>query len=877
LEAVRRPAKPLAAIAVVLVIAVIGSLAVSADRAQALDPPYDGNPITHGLGPTYGEEWCASPAGENVPQTPPLALIPYAAITCTLEMFEAEAAANGVPNRFDWWSLGTNDQGRDIWAVVVNALETPEQQRDYDRWVQYRSLQLTDPHRAQALLEQWGNDVKMPVFIEANIHGGEREGTDAMMQVFRDLTTLPRGTHALVDKILDNVILAVIPVQNPDGRIAGTRANANGFDMNRDLMVQSQREMHLNVAFQLEYLAPVMLALHGYVNPTLVDGLTKPHNFGMEYDLFLGWNQRRLDVNEAALAAIGQGIVRPVNDWNENANSNPAQGPTGPPYAEGWDDWGPFYTQTYSAFFGVDGSTWETCSNVACGQRFGSKRSAYLGFYSSTEFWVDNKADIMWDQTEIFRRGVDGAARPNCCDDPFLQDRGFHEDQHNWMEPYPKAYVIPFVDGPANAPSPHRGVQRSDAEANRLAEFLVHNGIEVHRAAQNFTWDGTTYPRHSYVVWMSQPLRGLAENFLGPGMDISDRIARLYAPPGAWSHLTWGADVVRIPADDASFNPHTVPFALNDMKGGVRGGRADWYSLKVDSPTAVRTVNALLSDGVTGEVAETPFTSDSGGSMPAGTLIFPNDPATMSKLAAAGSGAGLWFERSRGSKPDTTALTRSPRIAVLAGGTTSDISFSLRSLGFDAVHVTTGTINSAAEDPLLEFDVIYNSGSGFPAGATAQGRIAAFFERGGGYVGSLNPGATFLVGAGQVSGLTYASQTGSGIARWNNTGGMDSPVTGALPSQGYVYNPSPMSRHSATPATATVAGRLAGTPQESFVAGLWRNRSAAFTDASIIAHGDTTAGSRWSHFANNPFSRADAEGMWPAVGSAVFWSNLTDG
>ena len=37
---------------------------------------------------------------------------------------------------------------------------------------------------------------------------------------------------------------------------SGTRANTNGFDMNRDLLVQSQPEIKLNVAFQQEWLAP---------------------------------------------------------------------------------------------------------------------------------------------------------------------------------------------------------------------------------------------------------------------------------------------------------------------------------------------------------------------------------------------------------------------------------------------------------------------------------------------------------------------------------------------------------------------------------------------------------------------------------------------
>ena len=104
------------------------------------------------------------------------------------------------------------------------------------------------------------------------------------------------------------------------------------------------------------------------------------------------------------------------------------------------------------------------------------------------------------------------------------------------MIEYPKAYVIPFEGGG----------QRSDAEANRLVQWLLDNGIDVSRAKDDFRWNGTKYPRGSYVVWMDQALRGLALTTLSPGQDISDRISVLYAPPGAWSHgLVWGADASR--------------------------------------------------------------------------------------------------------------------------------------------------------------------------------------------------------------------------------------------------------------------------------------------------------------------------------------------
>jgi hypothetical protein len=279
--------------------------------------------------------------------------------------------------------------------------------------------------------------------------------------------------------------------------------------------------------------------MHCCGNPTLIDGLTKPHNPGIDYDLFAYWNQRRLDANEAAHNAIGREIQRPVNDYNADGNLTPP--PVGPEFAEGWDDWGPFYTQTYMAFYGVDSSTVEMCSTT-CDGRIGSKTAQYLTFYSSADFWISNRNAILDDQAEIFRRGVEGEPRPDCCDDPELSSRGFDESNHNWMVPYPEAYVIPF-EGTG---------QRSDAEANRLAQWLLDNGIQVHRTTKDFSWKPagssvrTFVPERSYVVWMDQPFRGLALTALGAGQDVSDRITQLYAPRAPGATGSCGADTLEV-------------------------------------------------------------------------------------------------------------------------------------------------------------------------------------------------------------------------------------------------------------------------------------------------------------------------------------------
>ena len=871
-------------------------LALALAGPAAAQTPWNGNPISPGLGPTYGETWCAPTAGESVNglQGAPLALIPYAAVGCTLDKIQGEADAAGVPDRMEVEVVGHSAVGnRPIYGVVVNALETPEQQRDYERWTELRALMLDDPAAAQELLAEWGADVKLPIFVQGNIHGDEREGLDAIMQILRDTVTLPRGANDMVDKVLDHSILVFIPTINPDGRVAGTRANGNNFDMNRDWIVQSQPEVRASVKLQQKWLATVGLDMHGYVSPTLIDGLTKPHNPGLEYDIFLKWNQRRLDANQAALAAVGMGITRPVNQWTAAGG-----GSTGnPAVAEGWDDWGPFYTQTYMALYGVDSSTPEMCSGGAgCNGRFGSKRAQYLTFWSSARYWLEHRASALDDQLEVFRRGVTGADRLPCCTDPLIAGRGFTEAQHNWMVEYPKAFVIPH-DG---------GGQRSDAESNRMVQWLLDNGIEVSRATEPFEWGGTSYPAGSYVVWMNQALRGLALTVLSAGQDISTRITQLYAPPGAWSHgYLWGADVVEVPRGDEAFSPATVEVSSpNELVGGVRGGTsvpAEWYAATFAGVRDIRALYGLLRSGVQGELAEEPFETTSGGSLPAGSVIFGNDPETVAALEAAGAEAGVWFERSVGeAKPQTTKLAKAPRVAILvnsANPARNDTQQTLlqifgESAQFVSLLTGTSSIQNAAVDPLLGFDVIYNTGQGFPSATnvTARARLNAFFARGGGYIatGQSTTGYSFLTGAvpALVSGswTQASSSAGGGITSWVNAGGAESPLTGIFPGTDYLYMPSAVTYYSNVPAGAVVDGRhnpsMVGTaphgPSAGFVAGLWRNRASASNNAPVIVRGETTVTSRYSGLATNPFSRQDAEREWPLIGQAALWSVLSD-
>ena len=613
-----------------------------------------------------------------------------------------------------------------------------------------------------------------------------------------------------------------------------------------------------------QWLPPEVLDLHGYATPTLIEATTKPHNPSIECDLWLKWNQSRIDFNEAAMNAEGMQVQRPINDWCSDAGLPPC--PEGeqpePAVAEGWDDWGPFYTPMYAQHIGLDGSTVQMCQSVtSCGGRAGARRAQYVVSWSTMQYVVEHRADMLYDELEIYRRGVTNAPRPACCPAPFDVD-------NNWMLEYPTAYVIPRGAG-----------QRSDAEATRLVDWLLFNEIKVTELKQDYAFGGRTFSKGSYVIWMNQARRGLADTALRIGVDVSSRISILYAPPAAWRHgYLWGADVETIPRG-AQFAPQlNAVTKASRLPGGVEPGEADRYVLELDSPTAVRTLNRLVDAGTPAEVALGQLTSVGGATLAAGSAVFAGDDATRERLAAAGRDAGVRFRRANAAGlPQLEPIERVPRIAVLTGAVNQDV-WSLRSLGFPAAPVSVGSINSAATDPLAAYDLVWNAGN-WPAAesqATARARLSAFFAGGGGYLGVGVNAANFLVDGGQVTRLAALNRGGngrSGIVYWDNEGGAASPISGAYPSRDTAIM-DPPTWFTSVPATMQVDGRLPASGF--FAAGLWAPdaESASAPGSPVILHGTNAAQTaRLTSFAMNPLYRADPEREWPLVGSAAYWAD----
>lgn len=111
------------------------------------------------------------------------------------------------------------------------------------------------------------------LYIQANIHGGEVEGKEALQQVLRDLTL------GSLRPLLDSVIIVAVPIYNTDGNDAwgpaqrqrpgqngpdpiGLRPNGQGYDLNRDYVKQEAPETRASLELVRDWDPDLWMDLH---------------------------------------------------------------------------------------------------------------------------------------------------------------------------------------------------------------------------------------------------------------------------------------------------------------------------------------------------------------------------------------------------------------------------------------------------------------------------------------------------------------------------------------------------------------------------------------------------------------------------------------
>jgi Zinc carboxypeptidase len=790
--------------AVVVVAALAAPAAASADQRPGGYPQQNVLPV-----------WPDNPNDASIP----IGVIPYDEIAPKLNALQE--ASDRVSARVAGKSAG----GYDLYAVTVTAPESPAETWRQERWKQ---LLEDDPVRARRDRELLA-EYKTPLFMNANIHGNEWEGTDAALRVIEEFAT---SDDAAVERLLERNRLVFNITSNPDGRVAGTRANGAGYDLNRDLTIAAQPETRLIRELIVDSRPLFSLDLHGYVNPTLLHPSTPPHNVNNEYDLFIRHGlTNALDIEEN-LRDLGY------------AETQRARIPFRDDEPGVWDDFPPIYVPSFSMLqssipYTIEAPLNPRGSSLPPEERL--RRSAIntdvheVAIKTSLQYMQDHRAELLHDQAEVYRRGWAGEPLRE-IPDGYVPGWG-PEDRYSTV--FPRSYVIPAGSG-----------QHSEPAAARLVDLLVTSGGRVWRAKRGFRAGRETYPAGSYVIDMHQPKRGLVNSLLEPGIDLTDRVDDLYAGPAAWSQgLTWGATV-----DTLWDRLPRVP--LKRVRDGVAvgdlpGGRADLL-LDPQDAADLLAVNALLDQDVQAY------------RLGDGSVVVPYSRRARELAEAEVEEHGVTFQRAphrwRGTALDEVD------VGYLGGPEARD---TLAALGFDARAVTESTL---ATTLTADVDVLLVADDLDVADLTPENRAAldAFLARDGGVVGLGTDGASF---SNATSLLSVTASEGpnlaSGVANIVNHGG---PVTdGAIP---HAFISEPV-WFTGVGAGGVIEQSYAGDP---LLAGWWRpdddgtnGQDAAAGQASIV-RGVAPGGSGLVLFGTNPIFRLHPKGLQPQLGRAVLWT-----
>jgi hypothetical protein len=678
----------LAIISVILLIAPMGVLASPTGGALYSGPWWDVEPEEENPSPFYDS-------------------ILYSEIAPKLREIEVNS------NRVKVEVIGQSAGGRNLFLVTLSA---PEAMGRLGQYQAIRQMMLKDPEKAQEMIDKFG-DFKVPVFINASIHGNENPGVDAAIRL---IETLAYEDTSEVQAILDSAIVLVNVVQNPDGRVMYSRQNANGFDINRDFIAQTQPESRATVKILTEWNPMITLDLHGFVNPMLIEPTTPPHNPNYEYDLYLEWALNEAYAMEDELfAQLGLPALIPYRDW-----------------PDGWDDWGAQYVPMYAMYHGSYGHTLETPSRADLGVD-----AHYAAVWGALKFVAENREAMIHDQIEVFRRGALDLPQM-LIPDELLDETQWDQFNEMTIQEFPAAYVIP-----AGEP-----FQQSSHQAARMVDFLLFNDVEVEKASKGFTLDGVDYPKGTYIVWMDQPKRGLANTILDAGPDLSDIVGlTFYSPPAVWSHpLLWGASRAVMEEEIAV---KTTPVNKADNPSGtLTGNRAGAYAYEPTSLTAYQVTNQLIKSGVAVQRASSAF-EDGGKSFEPGTFIIPGDKSLANNLA---NQYALDVFAISG-PPAGAVVMETQRIAVYADEGTRH---ALEVLEFDYDVVGRTDVNNGVVE---DYDLFLNRNRSW-GGLNDDGRasLTAFFNAGGDYVGLRSTGIGLAIAAGIID-VDYDNESGNAI------------------------------------------------------------------------------------------------------------------
>jgi hypothetical protein len=383
---------------------------------------------------------------------------------------------------------------------IVAFITSEENQKNLEKYQRYQQL-LADPRKisddeARRIIA----DGKAIVMVNCSIHASEIGASQMSMELAFDLAT---KNDPQTREILDNVILLLTPMHNPDGiqmvvdwykKYVGTEYEGGrlpwlyqkyvGHDNNRDWYMFTQVESRLT------------LDVHNAWHPQVVVDMHQMGGRGAR--LFV---PPYVDPFEPNIDPILRQEVGMMGTFI--ATELTAQGKGGVAHSIGYDAWTP--ARAYHHYHGGIRILTEAASaRVATPVTVREEDLASSAKQESVSMplpWKGGRwtlRDIVDYDYAAALAALTNAARlrENWLENFYL----IHKNAVNRTVP-PYAFVIP-ID------------QRDLSTAVKMLKVLKLGAVEIHRATNAFVVDGFEYPAGSFIVYMAQPYGGFAKTLM---------------------------------------------------------------------------------------------------------------------------------------------------------------------------------------------------------------------------------------------------------------------------------------------------------------------------------------------------------------------------
>ena len=612
------------------------------------------------------------------------------------------AIAEAAKDRVRVEEIGMSTERRTMRLYIVSS---PENMARFDA-IRADLDRIADPRGAtQAQIDAVIARTPAVVWFSGSVHGDEVPGFEASMQL---LYHFAASNEPATLEHLKNAIVIINPSSNPDGheRFAvwsnsiavgsaeataleqqrgqpwATRGRFNHyrFDMNRDLMAITQREVQNITGGMLRWHPMVTADLHGYTSTYYMAPAARPVNANIS-----GWPFKWSE-------AIGRGNAQAFDRYGWLYFVRDA-----------FDLYYPGYYDSWPSLNGAMGTTYETDGGPALLQyrEDGTLLSLRDGI---SKHYV---ASIATFETSAAR------AREMVRDYAAFRAKAVTDGRNGTIK------RVVFVPG------------SDPVRAAELAAALMRAGIEVTRStagfsstrASSYTEDGTrarSFPAGSYVVDLAQPQGKLAKALLESDPELDPAFAReqlakfqrnqqrsqnaddtegyefydvsAWALPVAYGvEAYWTEDAPAVQgqllslANGVKMGADVLPHAI---AGGIVEGRdaRSAYLWRNDRNNSAKLAAQLMQEGFRVAIAAQPIQTGNT-NWPRGTWVVRvsrNEPALAARLDTLGKLAGVEVRGVNSAFPDDAQFgtgssvvvdLKTPNIAVVAEGNISHTSF----------------------------------------------------------------------------------------------------------------------------------------------------------------------------------------------------------